>query len=47
MSYPRIATLKTADAFRAHLAASGIPLAFDDRLRVFPPAGDEDAVAWQ
>ena len=32
MTYPRIATLKTADAFRAHLTASGIPLAFDDRL---------------
>src|SRR5262245_35825958 len=32
MTYPRIATLKTAEAFRAHLTASGIPLAFDDRL---------------
>src|SRR6185295_5690590 len=32
MTYPRIATLKTAGAFRAHLVASGIPLAFDDRL---------------
>src|SRR6185312_16485091 len=32
MTYPRIATLRTADAFRAHLTASGIPLAFDDRL---------------
>jgi len=32
MTYPRIATLKTAAAFRAHLTASGIPLAFDDRL---------------
>src|SRR6185503_3121761 len=32
MTYPRIATLKTADAFRAHLTASGIPLAFDDVL---------------
>jgi 2,4-dienoyl-CoA reductase-like NADH-dependent reductase (Old Yellow Enzyme family) len=31
-SYPRIASLKTAAAFRAHLAASGIPLDFDDRL---------------
>ena len=32
MTYPRIATLKTTEAFRAHLTASGIPLAFDDRL---------------
>src|SRR5262245_64450414 len=32
MTYPRIATLKTAEAFRAHLKASSIPLAFDDRL---------------
>ena len=32
MTYPRIATLKTAEAFRAHLTASGIPLEFDDRL---------------
>jgi len=30
--YPRIATLKTAAAFRAHLQRSGIPLAFDDEL---------------
>ena len=30
--YPRIATLKTAAAFRAHLERSGIPLAFDDEL---------------
>lgn len=34
--YPRIATLKTAGAFRAHLAASGIALDFDDDLA---PAG--------
>jgi len=34
--YPRIATLKTAAAFRAHLEQSGIPLAFDDELA---PAG--------
>jgi len=32
MTYPRIAALKTAEAFRAHLRASGIPLEFDDRL---------------
>jgi NADPH2 dehydrogenase len=30
--YPRIATLKTAAAFRDHLERSGIPLAFDDEL---------------
>jgi 2,4-dienoyl-CoA reductase-like NADH-dependent reductase (Old Yellow Enzyme family) len=29
---PRIASLKTADAFRAHLTKSGIPLEFDDVL---------------
>ena len=31
-SYPAIATLKTADAFRQHLAAGGIDLPFDDEL---------------
>ena len=31
-AYPRVASLKSADAFRAHLEQSGIPLAFDDRL---------------
>ena len=30
--YPRIATLKTAAAFRQHLDRSGIQLAFDDQL---------------
>src|ERR687883_543179 len=30
--YPRVASLKTASAFRAHLAASRISLEFDDRL---------------
>ena len=30
--YPRIASLKSAEAFRAHLERSGIPLAFDDRI---------------
>src|SRR2546429_418323 len=34
--FPRIATLKTAAAFRAHLEGSGIPLGFDDDLA---PAG--------
>jgi NADPH2 dehydrogenase len=32
MTFPRIAALKTAAAFRAHLSQSGIPLAFDDTL---------------
>ena len=36
MNYPRIASLKTAAAFRAHLERSGIPLGFDDTLD--PPA---------
>ncbi len=30
--FPRVASLKTAAALRAHLSASGIPLAFDDTL---------------
>jgi 2,4-dienoyl-CoA reductase-like NADH-dependent reductase (Old Yellow Enzyme family) len=30
--YPRVATLKTAAAFRQHLERSAIPLAFDDEL---------------
>jgi 2,4-dienoyl-CoA reductase-like NADH-dependent reductase (Old Yellow Enzyme family) len=33
-SYPRIATLKTAVAFRDHLERNAIPLAFDDQLAV-------------
>ena len=32
-TFPSIAQLKTADAFRAHLAAGGIDLAFDDQLQ--------------
>jgi len=36
LTYPRVASLKTAAAFRAHLDRSGIPLAFDDELA---PAG--------
>ena len=36
MSYPRIASLKTAAAFRAHLERSGIALGFDEQLA--PPA---------
>ena len=31
-TYPRIASLKSAAAFRAHLERSGIPLAFDERI---------------
>jgi 2,4-dienoyl-CoA reductase-like NADH-dependent reductase (Old Yellow Enzyme family) len=31
-TYPRIATLKTTDAFRAHLERATIPLDFDDAL---------------
>src|SRR6185503_2662074 len=31
-AYPRIASLKTAGAFRSHLQAQAIPLDFDDRL---------------
>ncbi len=30
--FPRVASLKTAAALRAHLSVSGIPLAFDDTL---------------
>ncbi len=36
LSYPRIASLKTAAALRAHLQHSGIPLAFDDDLAAAP-----------
>src|SRR5206468_4548545 len=35
--YPRVASLKTAAAFRAHLRRSGIPLEFDDQMA--PPDG--------
>ena len=34
--YPRVASLKGAEAFRSHLEQHGIPLAFDDHLA--PPA---------
>ena len=30
--YPRVAALRTAAAFRAHLESTSIPLAFDDTL---------------
>ncbi|HEV8211850.1 MAG TPA: hypothetical protein VGP77_17125, partial [Vicinamibacterales bacterium] len=32
MAYPRIAALKTAAAFRAHLERNAIPLAFDEHI---------------
>ena len=32
MSYPRVASFKSAEAFRAHLEQSAIPLDFDDEL---------------
>jgi 2,4-dienoyl-CoA reductase-like NADH-dependent reductase (Old Yellow Enzyme family) len=40
-SFPRVASLKSAKAFRAHLDRSGIPLAFDDDLadRASSPLG--------
>jgi 2,4-dienoyl-CoA reductase-like NADH-dependent reductase (Old Yellow Enzyme family) len=34
--FPRVASLRSAEAFRAHLDRSGIPIAFDDQLA---PAG--------
>ncbi|HEX7138286.1 MAG TPA: hypothetical protein VF219_10580 [Vicinamibacterales bacterium] len=37
MSYPRVASFKTAESFREHLERSAIPLDFDDGLA--PPAG--------
>ena len=37
LTYPRIASLKTAAALRSHLEHHGIPLSFDDEL-VAPPA---------
>jgi NADPH2 dehydrogenase len=36
-AYPRVASLKTAEAFRAHLAALGITLGFDEQLAVPSP----------
>jgi len=36
LSYPRVASLKSAAAFRAHLDRSAIPLAFDDELAPAP-----------
>ena len=42
MSYPRVASLKTAAAFRAHLDRSAIPLEFDAELA---PAGTSPLAA--
>jgi NADPH2 dehydrogenase len=36
MSFPRIATLKTASAFQAHVASLGIELPFDEELAIGP-----------
>src|SRR5262249_22468432 len=36
--YPRVASLKTAAAFRAHLDKSNIPLAFDETVATGPDA---------
>jgi 2,4-dienoyl-CoA reductase-like NADH-dependent reductase (Old Yellow Enzyme family) len=36
VNYPRVASFKTADAFRRHLESAGIALEFDDEA---PPAG--------
>jgi 2,4-dienoyl-CoA reductase-like NADH-dependent reductase (Old Yellow Enzyme family) len=36
MSYPRVASFKTADAFRQHLRALGVGLDFDDTLESGP-----------
>ena len=35
-SFPAVATLKTADDFRRHLAAGGIDLPFDEQVRIRP-----------
>src|ERR1700687_623067 len=38
MTYPRISSLKTAAAFRAHLESQGITLPFDEILETGPEA---------
>jgi 2,4-dienoyl-CoA reductase-like NADH-dependent reductase (Old Yellow Enzyme family) len=38
MTFPRISTLKTAAAFRAHLAALGVELPFDEAMATGPEA---------
>ena len=37
-TFPAVAALKTADAFRSHLAANGIDLSFDDVVQAGPDA---------
>ena len=44
-AWPRVAALRTAETFRAHLAASGIPLALDPTLE--PPASSPFARAFE
>jgi NADPH2 dehydrogenase len=39
-TFPKIASLKTAAAFREHLTRSGIPLSFDDAITLPSPLGD-------
>src|SRR5580765_4537469 len=41
LTYPRVASLKTASAFRAHLERSSIPLAFDEAIA----SGEESPLA--
>ena len=41
-AYPRIASLKTASAFRAHLASAGISLELDEHLA---PPGESPLAA--
>ena len=41
--YPRVASLKTAAAFRAHLDRGAIRIAFDDELA----APGQSPLAWQ
>jgi len=36
MTFPRVASFKTADAFRRHLRASGLPLDFDETIEAAP-----------
>jgi 2,4-dienoyl-CoA reductase-like NADH-dependent reductase (Old Yellow Enzyme family) len=47
MAYPRVSSLKTPDDFRAHLAAQGISLAFDEILETGPNAPLGRPCRWQ
>ena len=40
VSWPRVASLKTGEAFQAHLAEAGIALPFDEALRHPSPLGE-------